>query len=121
MKIRNGFVSNSSSSSFVIDSNDGEAEHIKADILDMIRGHDYDKIVLDEAKKYVEVIVVKNDNDISEVKKRIPNFEEWGYDESDIDIGKTWIFDNEDNVIPYDIKLLIIGKYKCYKYNLHMG
>lgn len=122
MKIRAGFVSNSSASSFVTSKDIGDRDDVIKAIINMCADAGYDR---KEYKNIInnEVSVIKiHDKDTAEETKK--EFGEdckyWGYCDEDFEIGNTWIL-GSDNAIPYDIMDRIVESFDCHRYVFHMG
>lgn len=126
MKIRNGFVSNSSSSSFIIGNKNNQ--------------YTVDSVYETLKKAYVEMYWKGNKKELTQVKRNfreclyvievdkatdkqktadwIQSFTYWGFKKNEIKEG-IWIISNGDNAIPYEFIEKIQELFDC-KY-MHLG
>ena len=100
MKIRQGFVSNSSSSSFVIRSNHFTFEEVQTKMEEIKAS------LPDEWFEY----------DVREITEEMYEHDNWYMDRTDI--GKIQIISSEDNSIPYDAFDAIEDAFDCARYHL---
>ena len=100
MKIRKGFVSNSSSSSFIINSDRFTFEEVE--------------------KKMAEIKASSSDKwfeyDVREITEEMYEHDNWYMDRADI--GKIQIISSEDNSIPYDAFDVIENTFDCVRHHL---
>lgn len=122
MKIRTGFVSNSSASSFVTSKDIGDKDDVIRAIINMCADAGYDrKEYKNIINNEVSVIKICDKDTAEETKKEFgEDSKYWGYRDEDFAIGNTWIL-GSDNAIPYDIMDRIVESFDCHRYVFHMG
>lgn len=122
MKIRAGFVSNSSASSFVTSKDIGDRDDVIKAIINMCADAGYDrKEYKNIINNEVSVIKIHDKDTAEEVKKEFgEDSKYWGYCDEDFEIGNTWIL-GSDNAIPYYVMDRIVESFDCHRYVFHMG
>lgn len=110
MKIRNGFVSNSSSEAFICntDLNIKEVKEILQKILNFYNDIFNENITFEETFKNPEICT---EADLSYLKG-------WSYKYNKDDLTKVIIYSETDNSIPYCIFDIIENKFGAWRYHL---
>lgn len=99
MKIRKGFVSNSSSSSFIINSNNFNIEEVK-EIMEGIKS----EMISEDSDTWFEY-------DVRIITPEIYKYDDWYMDSSDI--GNIEVSSRDDNSIPGDAFDIIMETFDC--------